>query len=80
MKKRIDHLGRIGIPKHIREDMQLDENSNIIIDYNSEEKQIQIKKAKNTCSLCGDQTDLEKIDEKNFLCNTCLKNIKNKLV
>ena len=78
MEKRIDNLGRIGIPKHIREDMNLEENSAILIDYSPEEKEIRIKKAKNICSLCGNQTDLEKIDHKIFLCRACLEQIKSK--
>lgn len=40
MQKKVDPLGRIGIPKYIRKDMGLEENGTVFIDYNFEEKEI----------------------------------------
>ena len=79
MKKKIDALGRIGIPKYIREDMKLSENSAVVIDYNSEKKQIRITKADVCCFLCGGNTDLIPITQERSLCKNCLEGIKNKL-
>ena len=53
MQKKIDPLGRIGIPKYIRKDMGLEENGTVFIDYNFEEKEIRIKKAETVCAICG---------------------------
>ena len=44
MKKKFDNLGRICIPKHIREDLALDENSYLSIEYDKNQKQITLKK------------------------------------
>ena len=79
MKKKIDSLGRIGIPKYIREDMNLSENSAVVIDYNSEKKQIRITKAEASCSLCGGNADLILITQERSLCKNCLESINNKL-
>ena len=76
MKKKIDPLGRLGIPKYIRKDMNLDENSTVLIQYIPEEKEIRIKKEESACSLCGCHTDLIPIGQERLLCKACLESIK----
>jgi len=72
MKKKFDNLGRICIPKHIREDLALDENSYLSIEYDKNQKQITLKKTEQTCAVCSSADDLLQI-ERLCLCKKCLR-------
>lgn len=74
MKKKIDHLGRVGIPKPIREDMALNEESYLSITYDSDEKKITLEKEGDSCIACGSVKDLLKV-HKVFLCRNCLNQL-----
>ncbi|MBE6711882.1 MAG: hypothetical protein E7580_00010 [Ruminococcaceae bacterium] len=72
MKKEIDNLGRIVIPKFIREDMQLSKDPFLSIEYDSDQKQIVLKKAVHTCAVCGTRDGLLQC-ENLYLCKKCLQ-------
>ncbi len=71
MKKKVDSLGRIGIPKSIRDDLTSDRELYLSLEYNSHKKEIILKKTENACAFCGSCHDLLKLHQ-NFLCKNCL--------
>ena len=75
LKKKIDNLGRVGIPKFIREDMELNKDPCLSIEYDPDEKKITMKKAIQTCSVCGTDEDLLNVGGQFFLCRTCLRKL-----
>lgn len=76
MKKKVDHLGRIGIPKPIREEMALNDDTLLSIDYDSAKKIIILKKEADSCIACGSTKELLKIRSV-FLCKNCLNQLNN---
>ena len=72
MQKRVDDLGRIGIPKFIREDMKLSENPCLSMEYDPDQKQITLKKAVQVCAVCGTKDGLLTANDKVYLCKKCL--------
>jgi len=73
MKKKIDSLGRIGIPKVIREQMELKADDPILIDFDPHNKTITIKKAENRCFVCGASKELFLLPDCHYLCRACLR-------
>lgn len=71
--RKIDNLGRIVIPKEIRQKLKISEDSSLEIYLES--SYIIIRKPTNLCTLCGSNTKLVKFKDK-FLCNNCIDNIK----
>ena len=76
MKKKVDALGRIGIPKKIRDDMGLRANTCVSIDYNAEEKSILLKLHTPSCIVCGNTEKLLALKNNLFLCSDCLQQLK----
>ncbi len=79
MKKKIDPLGRVVIPKTVRNDMALNPNDLILIHYDSDKKTITIKKAENRCFVCGGKEDLILLPNHYYLCCSCLRQTKPSL-
>lgn len=75
MKKKIDHLGRVVIPKPIREALSLTEGSNMILHFDLANKEITLKKDETICAACGNPNDLQKVGQI-FLCQSCIHQIK----
>ncbi len=76
MKKRLNTLGRIGIPKEIRDDMGLSDGDYLFIDYDANEKKITLTKESTHCAICQSTENLFELKCNQFLCHDCLKKIK----
>ena len=75
VERTVDSLGRVVVPKEMRDKLQFKENQAV----NSKlfENHIQIEKSKTTCCFCGSEESLELY--KNFsICNSCLSDIVDK--
>lgn len=70
----IDELGRIVIPKEIRNALELKPKDEMEI-YIEEDK-IVLKKARPICALCGEENGLISVSGK-FICKECLKKVHN---
>lgn len=69
----IDSLGRIVIPKEIRDHLDVKENSKFSIWINDEGK-ILLRQKENACILCGNQEKLVSVQGKK-LCRKCVQTI-----
>ena len=74
--KCIDQLGRIVIPKKIREKLNIGSGENL--DIYLENDNILIKKCSESCIFCKSSKDIINYKGKN-ICKKCLKEINNKL-
>ena len=75
----VDQLGRIVIPKPLREKMNLKEHDNfeIFIDTNKKNtKKLILKKVKNKCEICASGKNIKEI-EGFIVCENCAEKIKN---
>ena len=72
--KKIDEVGRIVLPKDIRNKLDLKINDILKIDV--ENDHIVISKAEQTCIFCESKKDLESFRGKN-ICKECLSQINN---
>lgn len=72
--KKIDEVGRIVLPKDIRNKLDLHINEMLKIDI--ENNKIVITKAEQTCVFCGCTENLESFKGKN-ICPKCIKEIIN---
>lgn len=70
--KRIDEVGRIVIPKSIRNKLGMGLTEVVKIDI--ENDKIVISKAEQTCIFCGSTENLECFKEKN-ICNNCISQL-----
>ena len=70
--KIFDKLGRVVIPKEIREKFQLNTNNKIKIFVNKDK--IYLKKYQESCFFCGKTKNLEEFKGK-YICNECKKEI-----
>lgn len=72
--RRIDALGRIVIPKELRETLDMDEAPiEIFVDADS----IVLKKYQHKCLFCGSDEVLYDYKEK-LICKECLEELKSK--
>ena len=78
MKKRVSTMGRIGIPKEIRDDMGLCDGDFLFMDYSPKEKKITLTKDGALCTLCQGTENLLKLKENLFLCPQCLNRLNQK--
>ncbi len=73
IKRKVDNLGRITLPKEFRDFLNITTDSTLEIILT--ELGIYMTRSQNYCAFCGEQNDL--IDYKeNYLCFSCCKNIK----
>lgn len=75
MKKKVDTLGRIGIPKPIREAMAIKKGSFVSISYNPHVNEITLRKEEDFCAACGNTEHLQKMGQF-FLCQNCINQLK----
>ena len=74
MIRKIDDLGRIGIPKEARQALKLSAGSPLSISWNSEKKQIILQKDPASCVICG--TTKELIEKNDItICQNCLQTL-----
>ena len=72
VERNIDSLGRIVLPKEMRNKLQFKENQAVNIKLF--ENYIQIQKSKVTCCFCGSTENLENY-KGSTICMECLKEI-----
>jgi transcriptional pleiotropic regulator of transition state genes len=58
MIRKIDNLGRIGIPKTVRESLNLSSDTPLSISWNTEKGEILLQKTPPFCPICGNTQDL----------------------
>ena len=77
-QKYFDSLGRIHIPKRIRDSVGFTEEMAIQIKADSKLGVITIERQDQTCTLCKNTDDLIQIEKGIFFCESCLQKIKDK--
>ena len=78
IKKKIDALGRIVLPKGILLQLNWEKGDEIGFFADVEGGFLQIRKVKSACVACGAKEDLVPIKGNTFLCRTCLRNLINR--
>ena len=75
MVRRVDELGRVVIPKEIRNKLGIEEKDplDIYIDGFS----IVLRKSQSNCIFCGNTKELIEYKDK-LICKKCINNIKTK--
>ncbi len=73
--KRTDELGRLLIPRELRNQLGIMERDPVEIFV--ENSYIVLRKYEDKCIFCGDTENLSEYQDK-FICDKCLKNISNK--
>lgn len=73
-ERKIDNVGRIVIPKDIRNRLGITDQTPLNVDCNSK-GQIIITKRDSVCAICGTTKKLQPIKEK-FICADCAEIIK----
>jgi len=76
IRRKMDNLGRVVIPKDIRKQFNIFEKDHFSIFVDEEKKEITLKLFKNTCQFCGKTDNLLMIDNVR-ICKDCLKKIKS---
>lgn len=75
--KEFDNLGRIGIPKKIRDRFEIVEKTKM--DIYVEGQKIIMQKYERSCTFCDSNKELLVFDDK-LICKKCLAKIENKLI
>ena len=75
--RRVDELGRVVIPKEIRETFNIKEKSQIEIYV--DKGRIVLEKATITCQFCGSEENLKGFNGK-AICTKCLKKLQENKV
>ena len=73
MERRVDELGRIVIPKHIRKKLGLETRTKVA--FEAEGDRLIITKAFPTCVICGAEDKLLEIKDKH-ICADCANTLK----
>ena len=72
VERNIDSLGRIVLPKEMRDKLQFKENQKVSIKFFK--NYIQVEKASETCCFCENNENLENY-KGSSICMECLKEI-----
>lgn len=72
MGRRLDELGRIVIPMEIRKSLNI--SSGDLLDISVENGAVILKKSRNVCIICGNESGLEDF-EGHKLCKKCIEKI-----
>ena len=72
--RKIDPVGRIVLPKEIRDKLGMEVNSEIAI--NQKGNKIELYKYEESCCICGEEYDNGEVNG-NKICNKCFKKIKS---
>ncbi len=73
MERRVDELGRIVIPKHIRRTLGLETRTKV--QFETDGNRLIVTKAFNTCIICNSENDLKEVGGK-YICADCVAKIK----
>ena len=73
-KGKIDSLGRVVIPKSIRNALGINHNDEISMTV--ENNTLVISKGYKNCSICNSKNISTQVSDK-FLCNSCISDIKS---
>ncbi len=76
MKQKIDSLGRILIPKPLRDELELEIGCTLELIPDSENGSLVIKKKTATCLICGSEELLIPLKKETYLCRNCLDQLK----
>ena len=71
--RRIDQLGRVVLPKELRQTLSIDKGDSLAI-YVTDNDEIILKKYQTGCVLCGSNEHLRQINDK-FICKDCVDNL-----
>ena len=74
--RKIDNLGRIVVPKELRETMEIDKKDPMEI-YVDGMDQIVLQKYEPACVFCGDKENTLEFNDKT-ICQSCVDNMKEK--
>ncbi len=79
MEKKIDNLGRIVIPKKMLTELNWEIEDFVELIPDKISNTIMMKKAEESCFLCGKKTELRKTPKKNLrICKECLRELTHK--
>ena len=76
MSRPVDELGRIVIPKEIRNALGI--NTKDLLEIHLENNTIVLKKSENKCALCGAADNLFPFND-SFVCAKCADSLKSML-
>lgn len=71
--RKVDDLGRIVLPKELRETLNIDEKDPL--EFYVEGETVILKKYQPGCHLCGNIEDLKSYRDKD-ICESCIANLK----
>ena len=72
VRRKVDRLGRLVLPKSYREALGINENSRVVVSL--DEGIITVTPVENRCVLCGSKANLHNSIN---LCKCCIEAIKN---
>lgn len=72
MERRVDELGRVVIPNHIRKALGLEPKTKVKFEVMG--KSVIVSKAYPTCIICGCEKDLTEVKSK-YVCADCKKQL-----
>ena len=72
--RKVDHLGRLVIPKRLRKDLAIGQDDSIEIYVEGDT--VVLSKYEPKCVFCGDKA--EKVFHERAVCGTCLEELKAK--
>ena len=72
MERRVDELGRVVIPNHIRKALELEPKTKVKFEVMG--KSVIVSKAYPTCIICGGEKDLTEVKGK-YVCADCKKQL-----
>ena len=77
IERSIDNLGRIVLPKEMRDKLAFQKNQTVSIKLYK--KHIRIEKATNSCYLCNNEKNLVEFKDV-YICKECIKDISENLL
>ena len=72
MERRVDDLGRVVIPSHIRHELGFEAGTRLNFELKGDE--LIITKAAHTCAVCNSENDLKEINGK-YICRKCMEKL-----
>jgi len=76
--RQVDDLGRIVVPKEIREQWEIKPGESVEVFFEPEEESIILKKYQRGCFFC-DTVEVEKLYKGKGICKECLMEMKAKV-